>query len=125
MATKHKQRQNGQKKQAKKDRKRSVPLLSSSSTSEDEEEIPLSRWKVSIKSSEKKATSTTDTSAGSQAERNDRNGRNSHVSKKPEKAETEDLRLFLSRKRPRMEDDSSTDDQEPSHKAVRTTLEPG
>ena len=46
-----------------------------------------------------------------------------HVSKKPE-TETEDLRLFLSRKRPRNmeDDDSSTDDQEPSRKAVRSVV---
>ena len=96
-----------------KDRKRSSTAASSlNSSTASEEEKPLSKWKVSINSSRKTSQSTlSDGSA--------EGGGSRTFVLKPE-AETEDLRLFLSRKRPRIldEDSSGTDDER--HKRAKT-----
>jgi len=89
-----------------KDRKRSSTAASSlNSSTASEEEKPLSKWKVSINSSRKTSQSTlSDGSA---------EGGGSHTFVLKPEAETEDLRLFLSRKRPRIldEDSSGSDDE--------------
>ena len=94
-----------------KDRKRSSTAASSlNSSTASEEEKPLSKWKVSINSSRKTSQSTlSDGSA-------EGGGSRTFVLK----PETEDLRLFLSRKRPRIldEDSSGTDDER--HKRAKT-----
>ena len=92
-----------------KDRKRSSTAVSSlnSSTASEEEEKPLSKWKVSINSSRKTSQSTlSDGSVGG-----------GHTF--PE-AETEDLRLFLSRKRPRILDEDSSGSDDERHKRAKT-----
>ena len=91
-----------------KDRKRSSTAASSlNSSTASEDEKPLSKWKVSINSSRKTSQSTlSDGSVGG--------GRTF-----PE-AETEDLRLFLSRKRPRILDEDSSGSDDERHKRAKT-----
>merc|ERR1712150_159744 len=99
----------------------SAALLNSSSSSEDEEK-PLSRWKVSIKSSSKTPqpqsinNSTAETSVV-----NSHNFSSNTAITKPDTA-PEDLRLFLSRKRPRLKSEQSSTEDERAAKAVKSVV---
>ena len=101
--------------------KAATAALTSSSSSEDEEK-PLSRWKVSIKSSRKtpQPQSTNNSTAETSAV-NSHNFSSNTATTKPDTA-PEDLRLFLSRKRPRLKSEQSSTDDEPAAKAVKSVV---